>query len=63
MTGDGADMTMDPILNLRDARLIEMYLHRASADQDDHLHTRPESTTHVVALTQVDVRRGSDSRS
>lgn len=30
VTGDAADETMDPIVNLRDANLIELYLHRSS---------------------------------
>jgi hypothetical protein len=63
MTGDSADLTMDPIVNLRDAHLIELYLHRASANRDDHLHPLPESMAHVAASTQVDVRRGSRGRS
>jgi hypothetical protein len=51
---------MDPIVNLRDAHLIELYLLRASADRDEQLHTRPESTAHAAALAMVDWR-GSDS--
>lgn len=53
---------MDPIVNLRDAHLIELYLHRASADRDDHLDTYPESPSQVAAGTQVDVRRSPSSR-
>jgi hypothetical protein len=45
---------MDPIVNLRDAHLIELYLHRVSADRDDHLHTHPESLAHVDAMTPDD---------
>ena len=31
VTEDAADMTADPIVNLRDEHLINEYLHRASA--------------------------------
>ena len=58
MTGDAADATVDPIVNLRDAHLIALYLHRASADRDEQLRTRPESTEHVAALATVEEGEG-----
>jgi hypothetical protein len=60
VTGDAADVTIDPIVNLRDARLIGLYLHRASADRDDHLQVLPDPPAHVTGSTPVD-RRGPDS--
>jgi hypothetical protein len=31
VSGDGADQSSEPIVNLRDAYLIEVYLHRANS--------------------------------
>jgi hypothetical protein len=34
VNGDGADQGSEPIVNLRDAYLIEVYLHRANTHRD-----------------------------
>ena len=34
VNGDGADRGSEPIVNLRDAYLIEVYLHRANSHRD-----------------------------
>jgi len=60
-TGDAADLTVDPIVNLRDADLVELYRHRTSADRGDQVHALHQSTAHVAAMTPDDCR-GSDSR-
>ena len=57
MTGEAADLTVDPIVNLRDAHLVELYLHRASADRSDSLQHRAESPAHDTVTTQGDDRR------
>ena len=60
VTGDSADVTMDPIVNLRDAHLIELYLHRCCTHRDDHLQALPDPPAQVTGSTPVD-RRGPDS--
>jgi hypothetical protein len=62
VTGDAADLIVDPIVNLRDAHLVELYLHRASADRDSHIGTREESPAQVTATNQVEVRRSPNRR-
>ncbi len=46
VTGDAADLTVDPIVNLRDAHLVELYLHRVSAGRDDQIHALPDPRAH-----------------
>lgn len=61
MTGDTADLTIDPIVNLRDAHLIEIYLHLASAHREGHLDTHPEQPAPVATTTKVDIRPSLNS--
>jgi hypothetical protein len=58
VTGDAADLTVDPIVNLREARLVEIYLHRTSADRRDHFHTYPGPPARDTAPTRVEERLG-----
>jgi hypothetical protein len=59
VTGDAGDTTVEPIVNLRDARLIELYLHYCSAYRDQELVVRPASTEAHVPAPDPDVGRGS----
>jgi hypothetical protein len=50
---------VEPIVNLRDARLIELYLHYCSAYRDHDRGVRPASTEPHVPATDPDVGPGS----